>query len=71
MEKLIEVEWQDAHDETVHGTAIIEFARYNEDGVIVNEIINVFLPENIHPSQFLELKKQAGETFHNGEGYNM
>jgi len=73
MEKLIDLSWYDAHDGPVYGTAIVEYTRYDdeEDGTIVNEVINVFLPEHVHSSQFHELKKHAIEAFHNGEGYNM
>jgi len=71
MEKLIELHWQNQHDETVTGDAIIEYVRYDEDGKIVNEVTNVFLPEYIRPSQYAELKEQATKAFHNGEGFNL
>lgn len=73
MEKIIEVHWQNEYDETVYGDAIIEFARYDEDGKVVNEITKVFLPNygplNIYIAK--GLRQQAIDSFHNGEGYNL
>jgi hypothetical protein len=71
MEKLIEVFWENKHGETVTGDAIVEFARYNDDGVVINEITCIFLPEGLQPSQVYEVKQQATEAFHHGEGYNL
>lgn len=71
MEKIIELAWSNSHNEVETGDAIVEFVRYNEDGVIVNDILNIFLPENIHPSQIADLKRQASESFYNGEGFDL
>lgn len=62
MERLIETE---------QGDAIVEFVRYNEDGFIVNEVINVFLPENINLYDRPRLKQEVVKSFHNGEGTNL
>ena len=62
MERLIETEF---------GDAIVEFARYNEDGFIVNEVINVFLPDDVNPYDKPILKREIVKAFHNGEGTNL
>lgn len=71
MEKIMEVQWENQHGEISTADAIIEYTRYDEDGKIVNEVLNVFLPEWIPAYQHTEVKKQATEAFHNGEGFNI
>ena len=72
MEKIIEVHWYNKYDdEIIAGDAIVEYTRYDEDGKIVNEIINIFLPEGIGESQQLFAKEMITRDFHNGEGYNL
>ena len=71
MEKIIEVHWYNKHDEVTAGDAVVEYIRYDEDGNIVNEIINIFLPEGIGESQRLFAKEMITRDFHNGEGYNL
>ena len=71
MEKIIEVYWQNKYDETITGSALIEYARYDEDGTIVNEILNVFLPERVPTYQHKHIKAQATEAFYRGEGYDV
>lgn len=71
MERMVEVEWYSLHDKVVNGEAIVEFARYDEDGKIVNEVVNVFLPEGVPECLHAEVKQQATKAFHNGEGYNL
>jgi len=70
MEKLIDIEWENVHGNVCTGEAIVEYVRYDEDGKIVNEIINVFLPQyvplDIHI--YKTLKQQVTEAFHRGEG---
>ena len=66
MEKLIEVTWlNDEFDPLENvGDAIVEYIRYDEDGKIVNEVINVFLPEYVPTEQHKAIKAQAIDTFH-------
>ena len=51
MDKLITITWENDAGESCYGDAIVEFTRYDEDGKIVNEILNIFLPEGLQPHQ--------------------
>jgi hypothetical protein len=65
MEKLIEVSWSGVGDYEFHyADALVEYIRYDEDGKVINEITNVFLPEGI-PKHFQQgCRTQAIEEFH-------
>ena len=66
MEKLIEVTWFSSPFDTLEnvGDAIGEYIRYDEDGKIVNEVVNVFLPEYVPAHLQALVKEQAIDTFH-------
>ena len=66
MEKLIEVSWLNNEFDTLEnvGDAIVEYIRYDEEGKIVNEVVNVYLPEGVPQEQHKAIKAQATETFH-------
>lgn len=70
MERVIEVTWYTTEGFPQLGDAIVEYARYNEEGKCVKEALNVFLPEGVPTYQHAEVKKQVTELFHNGEGYD-
>lgn len=71
MERLIKIDWENESGSPCTGDAIVEYVRYDEDGKIVNEIINIFLPEGIDPYNTKQVKKQVAKQFHNGEGSNL
>ena len=71
MERIINIEFLDSHDCISTGDAIVEYVRYDEDGKIVNEIVNVFLPEYVPVNDRLALKAEISRLFHEGVGYNL
>jgi len=73
MQKIIEVQWENESGSPCFGDAIVEYVRYDEDGKLVNEVIEVFLPDygplNV---QFAKsLREQAIDAFDNGEGVDL
>ena len=71
MERLIEIDWENESGSPCTGEAIVEYVRYDEDGKIVNEILNIFLPEEIGQYQAQFAKDIVTRNFHNGEGSNL
>jgi hypothetical protein len=66
VERLIEIHWHGRGDVPCYGDAIVEYTRYDEDGKIINEVLNVFLPEGIPTYQQRGCTTQAIEIFHRG-----
>jgi hypothetical protein len=66
MEQLITVAWDDHEGRTCFGDAIVEYVEYLEEGEIVKEIINIFLPEFV-PVQWVNIcKRTATSNFQSG-----
>ena len=71
MQRLITVSFLDIHNYETHGDALVEFIQYEEDEKIINEVTEVYLPENVPQYERQTLRLEITKRFHDGEGDNL
>lgn len=73
MQKLITITFCNEHGDDIMGDAVVDFACFEEDNKMVEEVTAIALPENA-PKYFRErmtLRDRITTAFHKGEGYNL
>lgn len=70
MRRIINTDFYNLYGDQLNGDAIVEVTQYDEDGKLVNEVTEVFLPEFAYDYKN-ELRQHIIDLFDQGEGYNL